>query len=202
VNSFFDKIYCYSLEDEGDRVESSKIQFKKNNLDVEFFNAVDNRGHGLNENGIMFPHIGVNRTVSLILDLCIEKNLSNVLMFQNDVILIDDFTSVFNENIKYLPDDWDFLSLGCFNYFPPQKINGRISKTKAIVMDHAVAINSKAFKIYNDKLKKEDAESDMSICSLIKSMKLNAYSFVPYIATQGEFYSSTTCRVEKTKECD
>lgn len=202
MNSFFDKIYCYGLNDEIEREKSCIKQFKEAGIDVTLYDAVDNRGEGFNDLGVRLPHIGINRTLVDILERSIDEGLENVLIFQNDVILSGDATNVFNENIKYLPEDWDFLSLGCFNYFPPHILKGRINKSKAIVMDHAISVSSKSFKIYIDELKKESCPSDMAICNLIKNKNLKAFSFVPYIAHQGEFFSSSTLRIEKPKECD
>jgi hypothetical protein len=202
VNRFFDKIFCYGLKDQEDRRNSCLAQFKRHGLDVCMVEAVDMRTIGKNSSGVAHPHIGINRTLVNIIGKCIEENLSNVLILQDDVIFNDDLISVFNENVSNIPEDWNFISLGCDNYYSTKKINGRIHKTRAIVMDHAIGINKSVFVDYIEKLKKEDAESDMSICKLIKDNSLNAYSFVPYVATQGAFYSSYTRRMESEKLCD
>ena len=202
INRYFDKIYCYSLFDAIERRESIERQAKEKGIVYSLVDAVDLRKKGDNDNGVAWCHIGINRTLVAIIDDAIKNNYKSIVVFQDDVILSDDFNQVIEENIKNVPDDWDFISLGCFNYFPPQKIIGRVHKTKAVVMDHAICINSKVFEDYKELLKKEIAESDMSICRMGIENKVNIYSIVPYIAKQGEFYSSYTGRVEKEKECD
>lgn len=82
-------------------------------------------------------------------------NLNNVFVFENDVLFHKDFKSIFDSNIKYLPDDWDILYIGAYyNYINSIRVSGskRLLKfTKGNICSHGYAINGKSLnKIISD----------------------------------------------------
>lgn len=110
--------YCINLKRNAQRRLESEIEFKKHNLQVEFFEAID-------KNDLILPELSVKKHESnalgilgcalshiALIRLAKEKKLPAICIFEDDVIFCDDF----KKRIKYIESlqdfDFDIFSLG------------------------------------------------------------------------------------------
>lgn len=202
LNDFFDKIYCINLDRRFDKYNECIEEFKKLNIDVKRFSAIDGAPmfrQGLN---LTAGAYGLMLTHREILKETINNNYKNVLILEDDVSFINDFYNYFNKNILLLPDDWDLLYLGGNNMFNKgefkslnnpriiiNKNNYRLlehdlCKTTWTQTTHAVAINNKAFKAVSDSLTKFSNKPIDDIFCIMQQSGYNAYTFLPSLALQ------------------
>ena len=117
LNDFFDNIYCVNLAHRTDRWEDSSKLFAEHSLIVERFEAVNGKEvfqPGLNRHagayGLVLTHIK-------IFEDAILKKYKSILIFEDDIIFVNDIEKKFGNKIDYLPNDWGFLYLGGNNQF-------------------------------------------------------------------------------------
>lgn len=120
INSFFDKIYVLNLDHRSDRMSSMRNKLHKNGItNYCRFPAV---------NGHQKPHIdhwrnlkyffdtpgayGVLMSAYFILIDALKNKYHQILILEDDVIFHHDFTRLFNQKIKSIPDYWKLLFLG------------------------------------------------------------------------------------------
>jgi hypothetical protein len=200
MNNFFDHIYCYNLPDQKERLKSVLSQSEKLSLEIEIFESVDRRGEEWIEP--MCPsHKGINDTVSRIIKDARSRGFVKILVLQDDVI----FRNTEDFKVENIPESWDFLSLGCLSLSSPIKFKGNICKSDYPILDHAIGFNLENGKLFDDYIKRlnaYEAESDVIIANMAKEKECNYYMVIPYIATQGRFFSSYTNKMENAKECN
>lgn len=114
VNRYLDKIYCLNLNKRTDRWDDSVLEFKKHNLDVERFEATS--WEDVFPGTAHIPRYRANiahlHSFVRFFHEVIEKDLSTVLLLEDDVCFAEDLNSQFEELIKVLPEDWGMLYLG------------------------------------------------------------------------------------------
>lgn len=107
LNKFVDEIYVINLERRKDRLEHIRNQFEKLNINFKRFNAVDGKHEGITGAvGCLRSHLGVIRHA-------ISKGHQRIAIFEDDVILCDDFSDRFEYYSKNVPNDWEVMYLGC-----------------------------------------------------------------------------------------
>ena len=135
INEYFDKIYCINLDSKKDKWRRVKREFESNSIEVERFSAIDGSLidekefnelldkynpyrlsgesaslNGLIENknslGCLLSHLEIIKQAKL-------NNYKRVLIFEDDVILSNDF-NVKIKNISKL--DWSILYLGASQF--------------------------------------------------------------------------------------
>ncbi|MFH1858471.1 MAG: glycosyltransferase [Candidatus Omnitrophota bacterium] len=135
---FFDKIYCISLEERGDRREDARIQFSKVGLlDRVEFVVVKRHSHNC-EQGIYDSHMS-----------CIKRGIQadagNIVVFEDDIR----FERFDPANLKDCADflsaksDWKLLFFGCLVKGSKETQNKSVRKVKFRSLAHAYAINRK-----------------------------------------------------------
>jgi|TARA_A100001201_G_scaffold59330_1_gene56803 GR25 family glycosyltransferase involved in LPS biosynthesis len=130
------------------------------------------------------------------------------LIFEDDALLSDNFSEVFNDLIEKTPKDWDVILMGegCGDWFIQHKLQGKtpayIDNEKGIFKAshpatncaEAYLIKSKAAKKVYDSSVPFDLVSDWEIAYQFYKFDLNVYWWVPPIVNQGSKngkYSST-----------
>lgn len=139
LNNYFDKIYCINLDSRTDRWKKCSEQFEKMDLSVERFSAID-------KNNIYNPtqlsdgqyacalsHLGV-------MQMAKAQNLNNILIFEDDVVLSNNISEVFEKNIKSVPDDWIMLYLGGSHLNGTVHVEHDVYRMNASLTTHAYAL--------------------------------------------------------------
>lgn len=192
LNDYFQKIYCVNLKKRLDRWELAKNQFNFHGIQVERYDAVDGTEHDRigkmshGEIGCLLSHLN-------ILKHCKDNNISNVLIFEDDVEFDDNLNQLFFQYVEELPE-WDLLYFGathalCYPYMdrPPIKVTDHVYKVYNAHATHAYAVNSSCYDILIDFVSKMEGPLDVIYTKL--QAYLRTYVFRPHLAWQRNDYS-------------
>lgn len=138
------KYICINLESSKKRKEFMQSQFKNNNINCDFFKAVDGRKLSVkdfydkgyitenlyNEYKETKINISTRSFACAFSHLLIwksfleEKNPKDkyLMVFEDDLQIVPDFKKSLNEYITHLPPNWDFLYFD-YNIFVGKKLN-------------------------------------------------------------------------------
>jgi GR25 family glycosyltransferase involved in LPS biosynthesis len=144
LNNFFERIYCLNLDRRTDRWDHACNEFKKINTNVERFSAIDGLLLEYNDNNVTLPELGCMMSHLNIIKQCKNDNVSNVLIFEDDIKFKDNFISVFGETIDHIPT-WDMLYFGGRQIINPTQIDTNIYKLHKCYTTHAYAANHTIF---------------------------------------------------------
>ena len=209
LNDFFSKIYCINLDRRPDKYELCLPEFKKLNLEVNRVSGVDGRTVTTPSPRWAPGCYGLVLTNIKILTEAIENKFDSILILEDDVMFHENFYEIFNERIKFLPDDWDILYLGGNNIFrsgtftlvtgdknfvPTQNnyrsLNYELAKTTLTFTTHAVGINSKYFDKLMERIGTNSTEPiDNIYVTGQQDGTCNAYTFLPSLALQRPNFS-------------
>lgn len=207
INDFFEKIYCINIDRRNDRWESCLEEFKKHDLIVERFSAVDGNSENYN---LGYPYD--NELAGAISHLNVIKeakkiNLKNVLILEDDVKFSENINDLFSEYIKQLPEDWDGINFGGNHIGGLLPISPNMTKMRRSYALHAYGLHNKSYdyaiqymenKINNvitngKSVIRQSVAADFFMADLHSI--LNFYCFRPHIAWQKEDYSD----IQRTK---
>lgn len=188
LNRFFDKIYCINLDRRPDRWAKAKEQFDKFNIEVERFSAVD--GNVLeNKTKLLNGELGIIKSNLEVIKQAKEKRYKNILIFEDDVQLDDDFNTKFDKWIKQVPKDWKFLYLGGNHVGGLHPINRNVYKMFNSFAIHAFGIDSELFTELIDQLDDENIEQAVDVIYGFLHRYYPSYTFKPPLAWQSEGFS-------------
>lgn len=125
----FSKIYCINRESRPDRWEKAQEEFKKLNLEVTRFNAIEG-----GEKGCMLSHVNIIREAK-------EKRYKNVLIFEDDVELLVTDLEYYQNAINSLPLNWHLLYFGANCTQRLKRHNEYLYTAKGCLCAHAYAVN-------------------------------------------------------------
>ena len=118
-----DKIFVINLKKNTERLEKFMENAKKANIEVERFDGIYGKDLNDNDSDILKyfvkghklrpGQIGCALSHIKIWEKVIKNNYNNVLVFEDDAIIPQNFWGKFNKAFNELPDDWDMLLLGC-----------------------------------------------------------------------------------------
>ena len=210
LNDYFTKIYVINLDRRPDRLQQCQIEFNKINASVERVPAIDGKlipnttGMGSREKACLAV---TTKHVQLIEDAILNE-YSNILIFEDDVKFIDDFNEIFNERIKFLPEDWDLLFIGGNHilYVPGfdlitgdknfkvtkenyKTLNYELSKSPCTYCTHAIAVNSRFYNKVINKMKQFPSDPTDNLYYQLQMEGCNAYTFLPSLAKQRASFS-------------
>ena len=209
LNDYFTKIYVINLDRRPDRYIQCQIEFEKIGINVERVPAIDGNeipnSFGLSSRDkACFALTSVHR--KLIND-AISNKYESILVFEDDVTFIDNFNTIFNEKIEFLPDDWELLYLGGnymlhvpgFDLITGDKdfkvtkenyktLNYELCKTPCVWCAHAIAINLRFYgKILNEMKEHPINCIDTALYNTQPGSKV--YGFLPSLAIQKPDFS-------------
>ena len=199
LNKYFDKIYCINLDHRTDRWEESQEYFKKYNIEVERFSAVNGRDKSKilqtmkADQGILKKRpglLGCSLSHYGAIKKGYDNGYNNVFIFEDDFILVDNFEEELEKAIQELPEDWDMFYLGANHLSKknfPIKVTERIYKLRGSFAAHAYAVNGKFFEKITYTLEHMDKGSDQHFSDLHK--EFNCYVTWPHLAWQRAGYS-------------
>jgi GR25 family glycosyltransferase involved in LPS biosynthesis len=202
INTVIDKIYVINLDSDTERLQRFDKQMNRNKLSYVRFPAILGAAVGYNEGLTKFCNMfctggvkGCALSHKAIWEDMIRNRYENVLIFEDDAILSDDFEKIFREGWSQLPNDYDILYLGCHarceNSDPtskilnvlddsvPEKMDTHLKKVKGSIGTHGYVISSKCAKILVDT--PINTHIDYQMTTWAKNMKLSVYSVTPLI---------------------
>jgi len=164
LNEFFDHIYCVNLDRRTDRWDFVSNQFDRLGITVERISATDGnvchfdqiptvdhtkkRWFDLTDTAMTSNEAAILMTHVRILWDAAAKGYKNILIFEDDVVIRDDYEEEFDKAISELPEDWDLFYLGTLDMNKPWSPNEPFSSYLEVARDriggHAMAINAKA----------------------------------------------------------
>lgn len=183
LNDF--KIICLNLEKRKDRKTICDSLFKKFNLDVEYFTAID--GTTLPTLGKINPgHRGCCLSHRKIYEYILNNNWEKVLILEDDVDFHVNLHTLFEQYYQEVPDDWKLLYFGGnHNSLKLNMITYHVHKLIKTYTTHCYALNRDVIpilleefhdnKIYNN-------EVDVHLSNI--QAKVPCYGFVPHLAWQ------------------
>lgn len=198
LNDFFSKIYCINLDRRQDRWKTSIETFEKFGIVVERFSAFD--GKTLN---LPYPHaseLGGSISHLNVIKMAKELNLSNVLIFEDDVVIDDNISTKFSNIIPQIPSEWDMLYFGGNHQGGINQVTENIFRVNHTYALQMYAINSKCYdliinfleeridKVLNGKVShKPSVAADFFIALLQPS--INCYCIRPHLSWQSQDFS-------------
>lgn len=148
--NYFDKIFVISLKSDLGRLLNTFHQLEKYNIEaeIEVFEAT------YNEVG----SVGLRETMIRLFTECLEKGYSNVLVFEDDISIINDLNKYMPLCLQQLPHDFDLLYLGAYVVSPfKSRYSANLLLLDKCLTTHAVAYSKKAiekmlpiFKAHNE----------------------------------------------------
>jgi len=194
INNFFEKVYLINLKSRPDRLKISTEILNRYNIKFEIFEAIEGNPGIITESEVLNKKPGAMGCLLShleIIKLAKANKYKNILIFEDDVELIDNFNIEFNDSIKELPNEWDMIYLGGSNANknkPLEKTNSRIQKTIATNTTSSYGINSNIYDLLILEISKYKRTID-SIYSTDIQKKINAYITNPRIAWQRPGFS-------------
>jgi hypothetical protein len=186
MNDYFDHIYCINLDKRTDRWEDCVKQFKKHNLTVERFSAID--GNTIKNTTTLMPgEYGILSThIELIKDAK-NKGYKNILILEDDVEFIDNLNEYFSLFKGQIPDDWVMLYLSGNHVGGCLQVSENIFKIFHSYAIHSFAIKSELFDLIINGLPKYKKAVDVFYAEL--QSLFPSYVIRPHLAWQRESFS-------------
>lgn len=182
-----DKTYLINLPYRIDRLKIAKHQFAKAGIeDYTVFPAIDARR--LKIKGVTEENqglIGCFLSHYFILQEAVMNKYKRIIIFEDDVVLSDDFSFKLMNGLDEVPNTWQLLYLGYYERTGSHKI--RVSKNIVIPKNtwgtHAYMVQNNGIKIIYDNLQEIKTHIDIQISEHI-SPKLFTYCIYPSICNQ------------------
>jgi GR25 family glycosyltransferase involved in LPS biosynthesis len=117
MNKYFENVFVINRSIDKARMEKTDSILSKNNIKYKRFEAVvikeDVNTHVTNE------MLGCGLSHRNIWEYVVDNKLENVLIFEDDMFLVDEWEMQLNKTMNDLPKDWDIFTLGCFGIKDP-----------------------------------------------------------------------------------
>ena len=172
IQDFCDKIYCINMDSQKERWVRVQKEFDLLGIKAERFKAIEHRKR----------HIGCRKSHQAIIQMAKDNDWDRVLIFEDDVIFINDMHTVIDEAIKQLPEEWDLLYFGCHREIA-KKYSDNLIKLKFCKAGHAVIFNKT---IYDLILSSKEKSMDKTNYTFIHP-RGKSFCMIPMIAEQKEY---------------
>jgi len=133
----------------------------------------------------------IGNIISHFIAVCYAKmkKLNQVIILEDDIEICDDFVERYNLMMKEIPKNWNHIYLGAIANKLGDKISKYIYKSLPYMGTHSYIIRKA---IYNDlirKLSRMYGQTDFIMSEMIRTNKLNSYSFIPFFTYQNNKFS-------------
>jgi hypothetical protein len=177
----FTNVLLINLDRREDRLKESQAELSKYGITFERVSAVDGDALGIDsEQACLMSHMKA-------IKLAKERKWENVLIFEDDVKLHDNFNYLFNKYITQLNPLWDGLLFGANHKEKPRQSKRNISRLIRSYALHAYAINRPAYDTIIEYIDGKDKPVDYLMADLHEIMRF--YCFNPHLAWQRPSYS-------------
>ena len=184
--SYWDKVFCINLDRRVDRWEHAQTQMAMYGLEAERFSGHDNVFINERKSG----NAGCTASHRGVLEIVSHFKWDKVLILEDDFECNhspDEFIQLWDEMIKEVPENWDFLYLGGHYANAPQL---RISP-HVIKMDRMLTTSSYGVRWKVAKMIAPHISGYSPIDCLISGFtsKMNSYIFQPRLMVQTPSFS-------------
>ena len=181
------KIYCLNLNRRPDRWEECKKQFKKYNIKVERFEATD--GNQLPKLPEMTSgEVGIIHSYIRILQDAIKNKYKSILIYEDDIELVDNFTETFELYMRQVPHDWEIINLGGFNNRKRLNfVDKNIYKMEHTLTTHAIMFKNTVYSDILEMISKYKHTLDVALS--VNYYRYKSYGMYPAIVIQKRGYS-------------
>lgn len=193
------KKFCLDVRANPWRTEVVQQRFREHNLDVEFFYGAHGQTIGIMPCRTVFDverdhtyrinpgKTSITLSKIMLFQHILDKGYEEVLIFENDVNLVQYFRDEFEKSYAALPEGWQAVHVGfcCSEGKPQTVINDRITQIAGVLCCHALLLKHEAVQLAYDTLLKSDwgTPSDTILQRRVYP-KLQHYCFVPQLAFQ------------------
>lgn len=193
------KKFCLDVRANPWRTEVVQQRFREHNLDVEFFYGAHGQTIGIMPCRTVFDverdhtyrinpgKTSITLSKIMLFQHILDKGYEEVLIFENDVNLVQYFRDEFEKSYAALPEGWQAVHVGfcCSEGKPQTVINDRITQIAGVLCCHALLLKREAVQLAYDTLLKSDwgTPSDTILQRRVYP-KLQHYCFVPQLAFQ------------------
>jgi GR25 family glycosyltransferase involved in LPS biosynthesis len=204
LNKLFDKIYCINLNKRTDRWQEMLVQFKRYNIDVERFPAIEGNKFGWhNEKYTAGKAVAFNGACGCIAShlaiykLAKQNGYKSILIIEDDCDFENDLNNVFNFRYKQVPADWDLLYFGGVHetmngQFKPEPLGKHVMIGKRIITTTCYAAKNTVYDLMINTLERDLPFPYTAIDGYLASEiqpKCKTYAFHPPIAWQRASHS-------------
>lgn len=195
LNDYFDKIYCVNLDRRVDRWDECEKEFKKHDLNVERFSAVDGTTVEIVNSPLNDGQTGCALSHLEIIKICKSKEYSNCLILEDDIQFDEELNNKLPNIMEQVPDDWDMLYFGGNHVGNNPHASGSLTKvnqtqnifrTTHCFTTHSYAVKNK---VYDKIISSFDGSEPIDICISKIQSSINCYIIRPHLAWQRPSYS-------------
>tara|TARA_R100000322_G_scaffold122976_1_gene80097 strand:- start:4127 stop:5431 length:1305 start_codon:yes stop_codon:yes gene_type:complete len=188
LNDMFNKTYVINMKNRPDRMQRSTSRLKDIGLDFERFEAVN--GHNEERHSNLLPgEVGCYKSHFDILNDAFDNKYESILILEDDVVFVDNFSDKFFEGYKYIPDDWEMIYLGCNHKKPYTRINDYVVKCNFAYTTSAIIIKGSALEKLLRATKHMHRQIDVVYAEMQAAGQLNAYAYHPWLMYQEDGWS-------------
>lgn len=151
LKAFFSRCYCVTLSFRPDRWERMERDVIPSwpLAPIEKFNAVAGKFCRPPQWWKAGPGAwGIYRSISRILEICLNSQVPSVLILEDDAIPVDNFRQECAKFLEAVPPDWGMVYLGGQHLFqrkhPPEPVNDLVYRAYNLNRCHAMAISQRA----------------------------------------------------------
>lgn len=180
------KTYIINLERRPDRLLSAMKQLDKTHIDYRIFPAIDGKTLGITGIEINNPGlIGCYLSHFFIFQEAVMNNYKRIAIFEDDIIIHDNFTEKMTNIMREIPSKWEILYMGYYERNPgyKTKINEDIVIQRDIWGTHAFMVQNDGIRKIWDKLKTIKAHIDVQLSQYINK-DLYTYCVYPSLCSQ------------------
>lgn len=190
---YFDEIYCINLDERTDRWEESQKEFAKVGIldRVKRFSAIRD----------IDGRVGVIKSNLEIVKIARDKNLKNVLVFEDDVEFLNvPVLDILSKSIKQINHNWFLFYLGANTHSKLVKLNRNLILIKDAFAVHSMAYSHRIydkFISYASKINKINKQLDILDVWLAREAQAKHLCLMtnPILTTQRKSFSDIEKRV-------
>lgn len=185
LQNYFDKVYLINLPEQTNRLETTKKQCERLNIEFELFIAKSGKDKDIIINGEITESWNRNASAlsyntSSIIEDAKTKGYKSIFIMEDDIFFEPNFIPIFKKSYENLPKDWHFFHLNNIHEISTKYISKFLHRIGGAWCCQAYGINHLVYDIYLKELYKRDKPIDHITYMLQKDMK-KSYCTVPNI---------------------
>lgn len=222
MNSHFNKIYWINSRNRMDRFRNMIERFRTLGVEAERFSAIyggelDHTKLNMHRSGPILladgkegtqyrllnnGEIGCFISHTTIYQKIKENGFDKTLILEDDATFCDGFKEKFEDQMKHVPNDWDMIYFGQWNYDHPaagtehlcgtmnlkENVSGEVYRADRCWLTHAYAVRLKCIDYLIDNTKELYASIDNVLADIQKELKV--YAIHPALINQDGTKSS------------
>jgi GR25 family glycosyltransferase involved in LPS biosynthesis len=189
INDVFPHQVCLNLNRRPERWQQSQLEFARHQVKlVRRYPALDGKvltipshwNYTPGAYGCLLSHLEIVREARV-------RNLSSILIFEDDVALATDFQEKFARYIGQVPSDWDMLFFGAFHDALPIPVSENVCRISRADSTFAYVLNHTIFDNFIASNSAATIPVDWNNRQL--QTEFNCYCFMPHLAWVKPVYS-------------